>query len=211
MPKRIKAILLLCMIALFCCACGKAPLEPPEYPLSQENLDAALADVGVEWTVSRESSTKENHRFHTLNNSEDKMISNISTAKGDGDSRWLQIGFLTSPTAISVPLPEENWVQALELAQALYGGFDAKTQIRDMLEQANEDEFTIHEIQNAPVGPDCKKIQWRKKISDINCIITFLQFPDEEDRLALESILLYDSDEFMQQTPPGQKENQKNQ
>lgn len=49
------------------------------------------------------------------------------------------------------------------------------------------------------LGPVILFILWKKRFNQTNCIVTFLQFPEENDRLSLESIVLYDSDEFMKQ------------
>lgn len=189
--------LIFLIILLVCCGCGRRPLPSPEYPLSLEQLKTELSDTGLDWSVSRESSMQENHLVYTLNDSNDKMISMISAAQGEKEGRWLQIGFFSSSTEISTPLPQEKREQALTLAQRLYGGFDTETQLNDMLAQTGEDEFTTHEIKNAPSGPDCKKIQWKKQINGISCIISFLQFPDEDDQFLLETIVLYNSDEFI--------------
>ena len=59
----------------------------------------------MEWTVTETASVQDKHFTYTLSDSEQKMICLISTAKGNGDGRFLQIAFLSSPTNISTYLP----------------------------------------------------------------------------------------------------------
>ena len=199
--KRIeKYTIIIGIILLLCCGCKKKALPAPEYPLSLDVLNTILKEESLEWTVTETASVQDKHFTYTLSDSEQKMICLISTAKGNGDGRFLQIAFLSSPTNISTVLPYENWGSAITLAQMLYGNFQSKTQINDALAAAENDEFTIYDIQNPPSELSCKKFQWKKRFNQTNCIVTFLQFPEENDRLSLESIVLYDSDEFMQRS-----------
>lgn len=97
------------------------------YIYSLDVLNTILKEESLEWTVTETASVQDKHFTYTLSDSEQKMICLISTAKGNGDGRFLQIAFLSSPTNISTVLPYENWGRAITLAQMLYGNFQSKT------------------------------------------------------------------------------------
>lgn len=68
-------------------------------------LNTILKEESLEWTVTETASVQDKHFTYTLSDSEQKMICLISTAQGNGDGRFLQIAFLSSPTNISTYLP----------------------------------------------------------------------------------------------------------
>ena len=73
--------------------------------ISLDVLNTILKEESLEWTVTETASVQDKHFTYTLSDSEQKMICLISTAKGNGDGRFLQIAFLSSPTNISTYLP----------------------------------------------------------------------------------------------------------
>lgn len=73
--------------------------------ISLDVLNTILKEEILEWTVTETASVQDKHFTYTLSDSEQKMICLISTAKGNGDGRFLQIAFLSSPANISTYLP----------------------------------------------------------------------------------------------------------
>ena len=73
--------------------------------ISLDVLNTILKEEILEWTVTETASVQDKHFTYTLSDSEQKMICLISTAQGNGDGRFLQIAFLSSPTNISTYLP----------------------------------------------------------------------------------------------------------
>lgn len=73
--------------------------------ISLDVLNTILKEESLEWTVTETASVQDKHFTYTLSDSEQKMICLISTAKGNGNGRFLQIAFLSSPTNISTYLP----------------------------------------------------------------------------------------------------------
>ena len=69
--------------------------------ISLDVLNTILKEEILEWTVTETASVQDKHFTYTLSDSEQKMICLISTAQGNGDGRFLQIAFLSSPTTIS--------------------------------------------------------------------------------------------------------------
>lgn len=59
------------------------------YIYSLDVLNTILKEESLEWTVTETASVQDKHFTYTLSDSEQKMICLISTAKGNGDGRFL--------------------------------------------------------------------------------------------------------------------------
>lgn len=195
-----KWLLLLLIVPLAACLWlyKNQPLNTPQYPLSQEDINACLAQTGIPWHIEEEDSWQQDHMAYTLQDSDGTMTMTISTAKGAQDGRFLQLGFISRPTALSKPVPAEDWEQVVSLAQLLYGGFRSERELNKELERAGKEDFTVTPIEKSiSSDPDLESIRWATAIRDMKCTVIFARYP-ETGTVNLSTIVITNSDEFLE-------------
>lgn len=163
----IGCVLLLVLIIMYY-SYSKQSLPIPDFPLAQTDIANALQDVGFNWSIGEEQLLAEGQNNYELRGDDGKLIAFISSVQ-NSETRLLQISFFSS-SAISSPLPEEDWDDALVLAAILYGGFNGKQQLRESFQNTYESNMTSEIIVDA--SPDEKEvIRWRSEVNHYNCFV----------------------------------------
>lgn len=91
MRKKIRMILGIAAMILFCTSCQKQELAVPEYPLEEEYVASVMEMVDLPWKIEKTESWAEEHTNHTILE-DGRMVANISSAWNDARRYWRQKG-----------------------------------------------------------------------------------------------------------------------
>lgn len=184
-------------------------LEVPEHPLSAEVLTAAIEAAGLEWEITDEQSWMENQRAFTLSDKNGSMVASVAST-GDENGRSLMFGFMSKrnePTDtvnnIQVPVTEEEFLKALEMAAVLYGDLESETQIAEDFQKNFEEKATIKDIDaNGKIYADngfltySRSGKWESKYGNVNFRANF-GYMNDTGEIDYQSIGLYNSGDYI--------------
>lgn len=185
MRKLVVSGILLCLAMSICSGCKKESLPMPEYPLDKPTVEAVLEDAGLLWDITNEELWGEGRVFYELCDKEGKAIAVISSV-GDGSTRVLQLTFF-SLTAITTPLPREDWEKSVNLATILYGGFEAKGQVFETFQNTYKEMALVDSLPNS-VPKDKQRIRWRNEINGVECFIGLSRWDGSSDTPTTEMV-----------------------
>ncbi len=190
MRKLLHSIVLLCFVVI-CCGCSKQ--EPPVtlYPPDSDTIEAALDDLGLEWTITEEEDMSEDEEveriLYTLCDTDKKEIAYIYlTGKENHETRSVQISFF-SESEIASSLPASDWEKAIRLATILYGRFEDAGQVYKVFEDTYEETAVIDDRPGTKAKGE-KRIRWESKVNDVSCFIGFVQTGVDTGRKEIEMV-----------------------
>jgi len=194
MKKIISSILILALTVCTLSGCGGEKMEVPEYPLSQETIEAALEGQELDWKVVSEESWTENHKAYTLNDAEGRKIAVVSSAS-DGEARFLEVDFMSyiyNESGESISLQTADWVKAIAFATVLYGGLSDQYESYKQFTTAKGDTDVDYEKVKDAAGTLMyeETVHWNGEYdNDITCYFMLgqqLHRPNEDGTLNLD-------------------------
>ena len=143
-------IVALCLL----CACGRERLPSPEYPLSEESIEAAAQAAGLDWAVGEAVAYPVEIREQTgwtVNDGDGRMIAMVSSRAVDEDQRILIVqfmGYKSEAYPLEASMPKADWEKAVRFAALLFGEFTGEDRLYQDLIGNYETKGTF-----APVEP----------------------------------------------------------
>lgn len=175
MRKKIRMVLGIAVMTLFCTSCQKQELAVPEYPLEEGYVASVMEMVDLPWEIEKTESWAEAHTNHTILE-DGRMVANISSAWNDA-GRYLNLSFMPSiydEYGVMQSLEDDLWDNAIQLGTILYGGFADERQVLTRFHEKNLQDLPLKEYLQEDTGG--RKVYqevrvWKESFGTITCSI----------------------------------------
>ena len=195
-------ILFVFVISMFGCTKPQEALPVNKFPASKEVVETALADAGLDWTVTEETNEFDWKNILTVADKDGRVVTFIATAEKDG-RKMLDI----SPTVIYKenekyrPVYEDEWEKVITFGTILYGGFYGETQVYDSFIKEYPDKNVELGTTQHMSGGEIKEGEnimrlWKGEMNNVFVTVRTNQPDAEKDEVFLYPVR-FDNTEYM--------------
>lgn len=195
-------ILFVFVISMFGCTKPQEALPVYKFPVEKDTVESALADAGLDWTVTEETNEFDWKNILTVADKDGKAVVFISTAEKDGRKMLdISAGVTDKENDRYRPIYEEEWEKVITFGTILYGGFYGEKQVYDSFIKEYPDKNveigTTQHISNGEKTEGENIIRlWKGEVNDIFVTVRTNQ-PDPGQEEYLLYAVRFDNTEYM--------------
>ncbi|MDO5406273.1 MAG: lysozyme inhibitor LprI family protein [Eubacteriales bacterium] len=169
-------------------------LPQPVYPLEASELEKAVGDAGLAWTIAKEEQWEGNRTVFTMQD-EGGQIKAFILSTEDDKKRRLHMSFMPSANdkyGVGSSIGKGEWKQVMGLASLLAGGCEHQDQLYEEFTETYEQDAVKNQVQDEPGKARAyhTTICWSREIGENQCRIDLGQQKDDGGQTDLVAITM---------------------